>query len=180
MSFQYNSEEHHQSRLIGFFQIFLLLLIIAGMALLATQNRWVPPLTNYILSTNIGTRLFPPVHTSAISRMPTRAGKVDTGVEGIVMIGPTCPVVRYPDDGSCADKPYQTTLVISNPYSSDSNSGISVSTDEDGYFSQELAPGMYIIRAQSETAMRHFNPFTFEVKLHQRVSLTLKVDSGIR
>ena len=45
-----------------------------------------------------------------------------SGVRGVAMLGPTCPVMRNPPDPQCADKPYQgnlvlTTSVIRTPFS---------------------------------------------------------------
>lgn len=100
-------------------------------------------------------------------------------MEGIVTIGPTCPVVRYPDDGTCANQPYQTTLIIVSTLPG-RGGGILVKTDSKGYFSKELTPGTYTINAQAEGKLPRLSPETFTVVLDKRVSLNLVFDSGIR
>ena len=145
-------------------QIMLLVLIIIGVGLLLTQDKWVPKAVEHLLKED-----------AAVSE--TRPGKVDTGVEGIVTIGPMCPVMR--EDVPCPDKPFETTLVISSDLPG-KGAGIVISTDKNGYFSQELVPGTYTIRAQSEGMMPSLSPVTFEVKSGKRASLNLQFDSGIR
>jgi hypothetical protein len=38
-----------------------------------------------------------------------------SGISGVVTLGPTCPVMRNPPDPQCADKSYQTNLVLTAP-----------------------------------------------------------------
>ena len=167
---------YHSTPLMKAIRIFLLVLIIIGICLLITRNMWVPKLVEHIVSKENGYQIINPI----IPQPPeVRAGKIDTGVEGIVTIGPTCPVVRYPDDGTCANRPYQTTLIIASDLKG-KGGGILVRTDKNGYFSHELMPGNYTISAQSQTSMPRLAPVTFEVKLHTRVALNLIFDSGIR
>ncbi len=42
-------EKYHPSRLLVGFQIFLFILIIVGVALIFTQDLWVPKLVEYLL-----------------------------------------------------------------------------------------------------------------------------------
>jgi hypothetical protein len=108
-----------------------------------------------------------------------RPSKIETGVEGIVTIGPTCPVQRYPADPNCADKPYQTTFVLSSTLPGRAT-GVMIKTDANGYFSDAIPPGTYTLRAQSTAVMPSFNPVTFTVVNHKLTSLNLQFDSGIR
>ncbi|MDB5254172.1 MAG: hypothetical protein JWL80_238 [Parcubacteria group bacterium] len=162
-------------------QVFLLGLIIAGVGMLIARDMWVPKLVDRILADE-SSEWVPIVATTSASvksSPPPREGKLVTGVEGIVTIGPTCPVVKIPDDGTCADKPYQTTLVlITNIVGR--NGGILIKTDKNGYFSRTLSPGNYTIRAQENGMLPRLEPVTFDVKENQRVSLNLTFDSGIR
>lgn len=184
MCFNWKKGEYHPSPALKAFQIFLLVLIVIGLGLLITQKSWVPKLVDYIVKSDTGNMIIPPIATSTTPTSSTtvpvaRPGKVDTGVEGIVTIGPTCPVVRYPDDGTCADRPYQTTLVLSSNLPG-KGGGILIHTDAKGYFSQELTPGTYTISPQPSGMMPRLAPVTFTVTLHKRVSLNLQFDSGIR
>jgi hypothetical protein len=102
----------------------------------------------------------------------------DSSVEGDVVIGPTCPVERIPPDPSCDPKPYPTTLILSSTQKG-KNGGVLLKTDAQGHFSTNLAPGVYTIKAQSETLPR-LDTITFTLAPHQHLSLLLSFDSGIR
>lgn len=184
MPFNWKKENYHPSRLFITVQVVLLILIIIGIALIITQNIWVPKLVERILGSETSNVISLPIasstDTNPVATPPSdRSGKVDTGVEGIASIGPTCPVEHYPPDGTCADKPYQTVLVISSG-SSGSVSKIIVHTDAYGYFSQELTPGTYTMSSQAGAVMPRLSPVTFVVTTNKLVSLNLKFDSGIR
>lgn len=186
MNFDYKKWEDNASPFIRGLRIVLLVLIVLGVSLIVTRDRWVPKVVNYILSYEQPSAVIMAETngSGATEEIPTpiplpRPGKVATGVEGIVTIGPTCPVVRYPADPKCADKPYETTLVISSDIPGKSG-GILVHTDKNGYFSQELVPGKYTIRAQKELMLPSLTPETFEVFAGKRAALNLQFDSGIR
>ena len=159
-------------------RIILFVLIIIGVGLLFSQNLWVPKVVNYFIQKESAS--FVPVTPIISTSTPVvREGKVDTGVEGIATIGPTCPVERIPPDSQCADKPYKTTLVLMSTLPG-RGTGIMIFTGADGYFSKELTPGTYTISAPQNGIVRGPEPVTFEVTLHKRVSLNLHFDSGIR
>ncbi len=151
------------------------ILIIIGIGLLGTEKLWVPPLVEAILAHETKPVVVPVASTT----LPVaRPGQVATGVEGVVTIGPVCPVERFPADPACAPRPYQTTLVISSV--SRVLSDLVVVTDTSGYFSHELAPGDYTIGAASNNSLPSLSPVTFTVTLNNRASLNLQFDSGIR
>jgi len=169
---------------IKFVRIFLLVLIVIGIGLIATQKSWVPELVNKILSSDPNfNKILPPVVLLPIKPVVppvVRDGKVDTGVEGIATIGPTCPVERIPPDPACADKPFKTNLVIASTLPG-RGTGILITTDANGYFSHALSPGTYTISAPGgETSLPRLTPIKFTVTLHNVVSLNLQFDSGIR
>ena len=196
MNFDFKKYGYNPSPFLKAVQFTLLILIIIGIVLLITQKLWVPSLVSYIIKNDPApaltildaedTPIVPSTPPKGTTTPPTptpapvdRPGKVDTGVEGVVTIGPTCPVVRFPDDGSCADKPYQTTLVIASTIPG-KNGGMLVHTDAQGFFSQELTPGTYTISSASDVTLPRLSPVTFEVVSHKRASLNLQFDSGIR
>ena len=39
-------------------------------------------------------------------------GEQESGIRGMVLLGPSCPVISDPPTEECADKPYATTLVV--------------------------------------------------------------------
>ncbi len=109
---------------------------------------------------------------SCSPRMPA-----DTGIEGQVFIGPTCPVVQI--DNPCPDKTYQATLTILN---SADRKVTRFTTDAEGRFRVALAPGNYILHP--ETPDGQPLPFAaeqpFSVVEGQFTQLSVTFDSGIR
>jgi hypothetical protein len=101
-----------------------------------------------------------------------------SGIKGLVLIGPTCPVVG-PNDSDCADKRYQATLTILKP------SGEKVTqftTNVEGNFRIDLNPGDYILHPESPSGTflpaGQEQPFT--VIAGQFTELRVIYDSGIR
>jgi len=174
---------YHTSRILRIIQIILLTLIVIGLGLLATQKIWVPQLVNYILQDDQVSIIEPVVPIPSVPKPVQKPAPlpevIDSGVKGVVTIGPTCPVVREPADPNCADKPYKTTLVLSNTITG-RNGGILIQTDANGAFSHLLTPGTYIIRSQNDAMYPRLAPVTFEVEKNKMTVLELQFDSGIR
>jgi hypothetical protein len=101
-----------------------------------------------------------------------------SGIEGQVLIGPTCPVVG-PNDPDCADKPYQATLTVLNP---SGQKVIQFTTDVEGKFRVSLNPGDYILHPESpsDTLLPVGQEQPFTVIAGQFTKLTVSYDSGIR
>jgi hypothetical protein len=102
---------------------------------------------------------------------------LDSGIEGQVLIGPICPVVREGMD--CADKPYQATITVRT------SSGKDVTrfqTAADGKFRLPLAPGEYILHPETPQGKplprAAEQPFTVQAGIF--ANLTVNYDSGIR
>ena len=96
------------------------------------------------------------------------------------MLGPTCPVERFPPDPNCAEKPYQTSLVITNV---DATQTIKeFKTDATGHFKVEIKPGEYSIRsAQSNFVYpRCYSNGTVIVKTGEFTNIVVGCDTGIR
>ena len=70
--------------------------------------------------------------------VPAIARDGDSGVEGLVTIGPTCPVERA--DSPCPDKSYQTQVIA---LSSGGAELVRAATDGEGRFVLALPPGDY-------------------------------------
>jgi hypothetical protein len=161
-----------------------------GLGLLATQALWVPRFVEAILAHEGRTVVIqaPDSATTTPAKSVTHPGKppvptptpvVTGGVDAIVTVGPTCPVQKDPPDPQCADKPYQTMLVLATTIIG-KNGGVLVFSDAQGHFSRDLAPGTYTLRAQSSDPLPRLAPMTFEVKEGTRTKLTVQFDSGIR
>jgi hypothetical protein len=98
-----------------------------------------------------------------------------SGVEGQVLIGPMCPVMKVGDP--CPDRPYQANLTVLR------TTGERVSsfqTGTDGSFHQPLAPGEYILHPDSPGGMSHAPEQVFFVRSNQYTWLTVTYDSGLR
>ena len=69
---------------------------------------------------------------------------VGSGMYGVAMMGPTCPVEREPPDPSCADRPFEGKLTAT---SLDGGVVGTFSTDARGRFNLSVPAGSYEIRA---------------------------------
>ncbi len=101
-----------------------------------------------------------------------------SGIEGQVLIGPVCPVVR--EDTPCPDQPYQATIAVWN---ADRTEKVrTFTTDEDGRFRLPLAPGEYYIDPEPPQpgAPPTGIPQTVTVPPDRFVQITIDYDSGIR
>jgi hypothetical protein len=117
-----------------------------------------------------------PTPTVTVTSTPT----VKSGIEGTVLLGPTCPVMRNPPDPQCADKPYSTALAVTT---SDGSETIKTfHSDAAGKFMVELPPGMYSIRSVSGTSMlpRCGVNAVVTVRAGGYSNVTVYCDTGIR
>jgi hypothetical protein len=99
----------------------------------------------------------------------------DSGIEGQVLIGPTCPVVREGEE--CPDQPYQAVLTVNSPKG---ERIVQVQTDEDGYFKIHLHPGEYILHPESPNVLPFAGEQTVFVEMGKFTQVVVNYDSGIR
>jgi hypothetical protein len=111
---------------------------------------------------------------------PSPSQPLDSGVQGVTMVGPTCPV--QPDTAACPDQPFaKANLTVTRQ-----GSATVVATgrsDADGYFRIPLAPGAYTLHPANPagTAVPPSAPArAFLVHPDAYTQLTLRFDSGIR
>ena len=102
----------------------------------------------------------------------------DSGIEGLVLIGPSCPVVVQGQD--CDDKPYAGEVRVV-----DRANGRVVETARsgaDGRFRVALAPGDYTLEPVSPNAggLPFGKPVDVTVRPHTFEQVTVSFDSGIR
>ncbi len=109
---------------------------------------------------------------AACSAKPT---PTDSGIEGQVFIGPTCPVVQIGQE--CPDQPYQAVLTVLSP---EGRKIVQVETDEQGRFKIPLAAGEYILRPESPNVLPYASEQPFVVESGAFTQLTVIYDSGIR
>ena len=98
-----------------------------------------------------------------------------SGIEGRVLIGPTCPVVRA--DSPCPDHPGGS---LSIEILDSSNAMIArAQTDTDGRFRVSLVPGRYTLRT-TDAGFPRLAPVEVDVPADVYASILLHADSGIR
>jgi len=123
-----------------------------------------------------------PVAALAILSLACSSNRTTTltsGIQGQVLLGPQCPVVR--EGSPCPDRPYQATIVVWN--ASRTEKSTTFVTDEQGRFRISLPPGDYYIDPQPASGGRPLPravPQTVTVSLDEFVDLTIHYDSGIR
>jgi hypothetical protein len=99
-----------------------------------------------------------------------------SGVRGIVLLGPQCPVVRVGE--SCGDTPYSTTVRI---FRTGSNAPfLIVHSDAQGRFESFLEPGAYTFIAEGGTPFPSCGSTTITVLPNTFVEAMLSCDTGIR
>lgn len=109
--------------------------------------------------------------------------KAASGISGSVLLGPTCPVMRFPPDKACADKPYQTRLAV---MTSDQSRVIKeFDSGADGKFTVDLPPGEYAIRSTTSPSADNVLPScssngTVMVKTGEYTEANVSCDTGIR
>ena len=101
------------------------------------------------------------------------------GITGSVLLGPTCPVEKYPPDEECADKPYATKLVVTT------KDGAQVikefESDENGMFKVNLPHGEYAIRsAAAANILPYCSSNEFTVTANAYTEVLVSCDTGIR
>ncbi|MHB8604653.1 MAG: hypothetical protein ACYDCK_05305 [Thermoplasmatota archaeon] len=107
------------------------------------------------------------------------AGDLGSGIAGVAMVGPTCPVERNPPDPNCADRPYRGNLTVT---SADGSIAVKTfSTDADGRFNVTLAAGTYAIRSENPNGLpRCASNGTIAVRASAWTTANVSCDSGIR
>lgn len=105
-------------------------------------------------------------------------GASDSGVEGIVTVGPACPVVD--SDRPCAPRPYSTMLVIREALSGDVVT--EAESDSAGRFRVALPPGQYLLEPLGPTVVTEPTaaPVRFTVESGVYTQVALRFDTGVR
>ncbi len=100
---------------------------------------------------------------------------LDSGVEGTVMLGPTCPVERAGED--CEDQPFAAKLLIVDA----TGATVAATTSAaDGSFRVGVAPGSYRIEDGEQNVMPFLKPVDVVVRPNGYTRVRLSFDSGIR
>ncbi len=110
----------------------------------------------------------------------------DSGVEGVVLFGPLCPVETI--ESPCPDRPVEATVTILRPSAMDPIR--TIQSGSDGRFRVALEPGSYVLTVRQPTLPSRVRgapprpvaaaPVAVTVRPHEFAQVTLKLDSGIR
>jgi len=104
--------------------------------------------------------------------LPSQDG---SGIEGRVVIGPTCPVVVA--ENPCLDRPYQATITV---LASTGEIVTRLVSQADGTFRLSLAPGTYILQGESNGAYPRAPRVEVTIEGGNYTHVTLAYDTGIR
>jgi hypothetical protein len=99
----------------------------------------------------------------------------DSGINGEVKIGPTCPVER---PGRVCVRPYQATITIRREPMRTLVARVRSSAT--GHFRIALAPGRYLLVPQNARPYPRSSPQIATVHSHRYTSVLINYDSGIR
>jgi hypothetical protein len=110
---------------------------------------------------------------------PSPAGAGKTGISGVVLAGPVCPVEREPPDPACAPRPVAgATLVIRDASRGEVARAV---TGSDGSFLVEVPPGDYQVEPQPmEGFMGGAQAQAVTVLDGAMATIQLDYDTGIR
>lgn len=109
---------------------------------------------------------------------PTSPTTAVSGIEGVVTIGPSCPVLRDPPEVGCADKPYAAELVIKSQDGSREVARTSSGTD--GAFKVALPPGRYVLAPVGGKVYPQASTQEVLVEKNAFTQVHVQFDSGIR
>jgi hypothetical protein len=104
----------------------------------------------------------------------------ETGVRGVVVAGPTCPVETVPPEPGCEPRPVEGALLF---FVDQAGTEVAqATTGADGSFSVALAPGAYRVVPQPvDGLMRTAPEQVFEVEAGKPPGeLTVEYDTGLR
>ena len=100
-----------------------------------------------------------------------------SGIEGRVLLGPRCPVVR--EGPPCPDAPYQATIDLLT--ADQSRNVATFTTDGQGRFHVPLPPGDYYLDPQpADGPFPRPVPQTVTVPPDRFLDITIQYDTGVR
>lgn len=99
----------------------------------------------------------------------------DSGIRGLVLYGPTCPVQR---PGQTCTRPYRAWITIRREPAG--TVSIRVRSGINGRFSARLVPGHYLLEPRNGKPFPRARTQTVSVSPHRFSTVTIRFDSGIR
>ena len=98
-------------------------------------------------------------------------------LQGVVTLGPTCPVETTPPDPNCAGKTYQTILTVR---SITDGTSISVPTDETGSYMIKVKADSYMLSASGGDPLPFCKEVSAQVAGNEIKTVDISCDTGIR
>ncbi|MCB9814403.1 YdcF family protein [Candidatus Nomurabacteria bacterium] len=111
---------------------------------------------------------------------PTSILPFESGVQGVVLRGPICPVIQNPPQPECDDQPFVTTVQVIEKNSSRSSLFASVETDKEGNYKVMLPPGEYRLQALGGQPFPTCAWEEITVESDKLLIKNLSCDTGIR
>ena len=99
----------------------------------------------------------------------------DSGIRGLVLYGPTCPVQR---PGHTCVRTFQATITIKREPAG--TVVVRVRSAADGRFTTRLEPGRYLLQPSNGRPFPRAKAQTVSVHGHAFTAVTIRYDSGIR
>jgi len=104
----------------------------------------------------------------------------ESGIKGVVILGPTCPVERILPDPACVFKGYKTTVQVIAVGSSSSAPFATIETNASGEYSVSLPPGQYALQPVGGKTFPRCETREVTVVGNIIQEVTLTCDTGIR
>jgi hypothetical protein len=114
-------------------------------------------------------------HASGKAKVPADS---TSGIEGMILISPVCPVERNPPLPECAPRPYQATISVKT--ADGIHEVAQFTSDKDGHFSVALDPGKYLLAPSNGDPYPRAPSQVVRVEAHKFTPVTINYDSGMR
>jgi hypothetical protein len=124
---------------------------------------------------SLGVVAFLAAGAAGCSRAASQSAVSDSGIDGLVLLAPTCAV--QPAGDPCV-RPYQATISIRREPAGSLIT--SVHSSATGRFNVALAPGRYLLVPRSSRVYPRSSLRTVIVRGHRYTRVTVVFDSGIR
>lgn len=109
---------------------------------------------------------------------PVPSAERTSGIEGTIVLGPTCPVERFPQEPGCGDRPYQATVQVKT---ADGSTVVTeFKSDASGAFKVSLAPGTYLLVPEQGKVFPRAGTQEVVVAQNAFTHVTIQYDSGMR
>jgi hypothetical protein len=115
-----------------------------------------------------------PPQTCPPSTTTSTEPQADSGIKGLVTIGPISPVEHQAEPNL---RPYSATIMIQR---ANGTAAATVSSGQDGRFSVALPPGDYVVVPQNGSPLPRAESQQVTVDPHQFTEVEIQYDSGIR